>query len=280
MAFPLVLPALGAVLAGAATLPAIKKALENYDSETLLENYDPETLKEWFNTHITGVSNVNTLDNIQKTLVLKALENQLLNDQEFVVFSGSDNTIPVSPEQGQGATSEATETTVPGGPNEPYRNDDDDENWLDRYKRKRNEYRREKAKIEDQRARSAERELEAEKQRAKISRERISADKAYQEYLLSRGRSIPRPSKSARPITQALPRFFGWKGLSTTNRFYHSPAMGTLEWAVPIGVGIGGGMAIGKKIYNNVKENDKKSDVDFSNNLDKSSEEISIEYTW
>lgn len=270
MAFPIVLPALGAVIAGAATLPAIKKALENYD---------PETLKEWFNTHTTGVSNVNTLDNIQKTLVLKALENQLLNDQEFVVFSGSDNTIPVPPEQSLGVTSEETGTTVPGGSNEPYGNDDDDENWFDRYRRKRNEYRREKAEIEEQRARSAERELEAEKRRAQINREKILADKAYQEYLLSRGRSIPRPSKSARPITQALPRFFGLKGLSTTNRFYHSPAMGTLEWAVPVGV-VGGGMAIGKKIYNNVKENDKKSDVDFSNNLDKSSEEISIEYTW
>ena len=268
MAFPIVLPALGAVIAGAATLPAIKKALENYD---------PETLKEWFNTHTTGVSNVNTLDNIQKTLVLKALENQLLNDGELPV-PGPDNTIPVSPEQGPGVTSEVTETTVPGGPNEPYRNDDDDddENWFDRYRRKRNEYRREKAEIEEQRVSSAERRLEAEQNRAKISRERISADKAYQEYLKSQGRSIPRPSKSVRPITQALPRFFGGKGLSTTNRFYHSPAMGTLEWAVPVG----GVMAIGKKIYNNVKENDKKSDVDFSNNLDKSSEEISIEYTW
>ena len=265
MALPIVLPALGAAIAGAASLPAIKKALDNYDAESL---------KEWFNTHTTGVSNVNTIDNIQKALVLKALENRLFNEEELPK-PGPDATIPEVTAQGPGVVV-VEEAAAPHGPNEPYRNDDDDENWLDRYRRKRNDHRREKAEIEADHANSAERRLRAEENRAKISRERIAADKAYQEYLRSQGRSIPRPSKSARPITQALPRFFGSKGVSTTNRFYHSPAMGTLEWSIPVGGIVGSGVGI----YKNIKNSNQESNADFSNKSDKDSKEISIEYTW
>lgn len=171
-----------------------------------------------------------------------------------------DETIPEAVVGGPGVVIVESETTVPGGPGEPYREDpEDDENWYERLKRKRNEHRREKAEIESKRADAAERRLDAEEARLKMSRDRISADKAYQDFLRSQGRSIPRPSAWQRPVSQGISRFFGFKGPATTNRFYNSPAMGVIEWGVstsPITI------PAGIKINKFVNKSDNTDDID------------------
>ena len=94
-----------------------------------------------------------------------------------------------------------------------------------------------------------------------MSRDRIAADKAYQDFLRNQGRSIPRPSAWQRPVSQGISKFFGYKGPATTNRFYNSPAMGLLEWTaatspitIPTGIKI--------KEYINKSDKSPNTDID------------------
>lgn len=264
MAWPIVLPLISkavaatgtAALSGVALGAALKRLRDNNDvgnteeaANELMRRHNIEAIQN------AGSQAKSTLPNIP--LVLRPEYRMLLEDESLPPLTG-DETIPEAVAGGPTIIVEDDdEESVPPSNN----NQDDDENWLDKYRRKKREHLREKRDIQADEANYERARLRAEQERARISRERISADKAYQEYLRSQGRSIPRPSVKARPITQGISRFFGGKGPATTNRFYNSPAMGTLEWTGIIGgTGLGGyygGKALGWWGDNSTKESDE-----------------------